>query len=111
MYEQPLASEHRQMRGGQCHLGGTLRVEGKQPSHLSRNALHKIVLGYEKKAASVRDEYFVLQVVENKKKEQSAGKSANNIKQRLMLSDGTSILIAMVTKFYDKVEVSPFGKA
>lgn len=64
---------------------------------LSPNALHQIVNSAEKKAGSVKDEYFVLQVVENKKKESREGKGAN-IKQRLMISDGTSILIAMITK-------------
>jgi len=46
-----------------------------------------------------------VQVIENKKKESIEGKTTN-IKQRLMLSDGTSILIAMVTKCFDTVEVS-----
>lgn len=64
---------------------------------LSQNALHKIVVGAEKKGPAVKDEYFVLQVVENKKKESREGKGAN-IRQRLMLSDGNSILIAMITK-------------
>ncbi len=71
-------------------------VKGAETS-LSQNALHKIVVGAEKKGPSVKDEYFVLQVVENKKKENREGKGAN-IKQRLMLSDGNSILIAMITK-------------
>jgi len=45
--------------------------------------------------------------VDNRKKE---GKSTN-IKQRLMLSDGTSILIAMITEKFDKIEVSQAPKA
>ena len=75
-------------------------------TQLSRNALHKIVLGAEKKASSVKDEYFLVQIIENKKKETSEGKSTS-IKHRLMVSDGTSTLIAMVTKTYDIAEVSP----
>ena len=54
----------------------------------------------------MKDEYFLVQIIENKKKETSEGKSTS-IKHRLMVSDGTSTLIAMVTKTYDIAEVSP----
>jgi hypothetical protein len=64
------------------------------------------VLSADKKGAAVKDEFFVVQVIENKKKEQSSDKTSN-IKQRLILSDGTSSLIAMVTKNYNAIEVSP----
>jgi hypothetical protein len=76
-------------------------------TQLSRNALHCIVLSAQKKGCSVKDKYFEVQVVENKKKE-GDGKSAN-IKQRLLLSDGTSIIIAMVTKSYNQVEFPKYS--
>jgi hypothetical protein len=64
---------------------------------LTRNALRKIV----ESAKGSRDEYFLLQVIENRKKEGNS-----NIKQRLTLSDGTSCLITMITDKFDKIEVS-----
>ena len=67
---------------------------------LSKNGLQQIVAA--QKGSSTKDLYFLVQVVDNRKKE---GKSTN-IKQRLMLSDGTSILIAMITEKFDKIEVS-----
>jgi hypothetical protein len=54
-------------------------------------------LGAEKKLVAVKDDYFIVQVIENKKKESTEGKT-DKIKQRLMLSDGTSNIIAMVTQ-------------
>lgn len=67
---------------------------------LSKNSLQQIVAA--QKGSATKDQYFIVQVVDNRKKE---GKSTN-IKQRLMLSDGTSILIAMITEKFDKIEVS-----
>lgn len=59
----------------QSPLRSTKQTETE--TSLSSNALLKIVNGAEKKGASVKDEYFVLQVVENKKKESKDGKGAN----------------------------------
>lgn len=67
---------------------------------LSRNALRKIVSA--EKGSPVREEHFIVQVVDSRKKE---GENTN-IKQRLMLSDGTSILIAMIVEKFDKIQVS-----
>jgi hypothetical protein len=53
------------------------------------------------KGSRTRDEYFLLQVIENRKKEGNS-----NIKQRLTLSDGTSSLITMITDKFDTVDVS-----
>jgi hypothetical protein len=51
----------------------------------------------------------VVQVIDNKKKETSEGKQSH-IAQRLRLSDGTSSLIAMVTKKFNEVEVTSFNQ-
>jgi hypothetical protein len=67
---------------------------------LSKNSLRQIVQA--EKGSATREEYFIVQVVDSRKKE---GKNTN-IKQRLMISDGISILIAMITEKFDKIEVS-----
>lgn len=71
---------------------------------LSKNALKLIVEA--NKGSPVKDDYFLVQVIENRKKEGNS-----NIKYRLTLSDGTSSLITMVTDKFDAVEVRSLCKS
>jgi hypothetical protein len=64
--------------------------------------LHTITTCASSKDSSCKDQFFVVQIIEKK---DTGGAKATNLKQRLLLSDGISSCIAMVTKQYATEEV------